>query len=170
MSYSKPVNHDSILAKMYFNLDEKNAEGKVKCRKCDLYCKDNSGHGNLASHVKNKHSCWKDELADHFKSAAYRGEGSMDTYVTITRVVSDEAKNMSSWIEWIVFADLPITIVENEYYRKNSKLKPTSYKTISKHMTNLLEIVRASIKTGLPKTFGLIFDGILQFNLMISLF
>ena len=49
-------NHNIILANMYFDINSKNAEGKVKCRKCDAMCKDNSGHGNLASHVKTKHS------------------------------------------------------------------------------------------------------------------
>ena len=45
-------NHNRILAKTYFDLESKNAEGKVKCRKCEALCKDNSGHGNLASHVE----------------------------------------------------------------------------------------------------------------------
>ena len=49
-------NHNIILANMYFDINSKNAEGKVKCRKCDAMCNDNSGHGNLASHVKTKHS------------------------------------------------------------------------------------------------------------------
>jgi hypothetical protein len=69
------------------------------------------------------------------------------------------AKMMHRWIEWIVSADLPLCIVENEYYRKNSSLKSTTYKTISKHMTNLLEIVKLNVKKGLPKSFGIIFDG-----------
>ena len=38
-------------------------------------------------------------------------------------------------------------------------MKPTTYKTISKHMTSLLEIVKLNIKKGLPKSFGIIFDG-----------
>ena len=83
----------------------------------------------------------------------------MDSFVSITKVVSDEAKNISSWIEWTVLADLPITVVESEHYRKNSTLKPTTYKSITKYMISLLEIVRTSIKRGLPKTFGLVFDG-----------
>ena len=156
--------HNITLAKMYFDIDSKNAEGKVKCRKCDAMCKDNSGHGNLASHVKTKHSSsWQEELTEHLQGAT---RGPLQSFITIKKVVSDEAKNINSWIEWIVFADLPIYVVENEHYRKNSTLKPTTYKTITKYMTSLLEIVKLNIKRGLPKTFGLIFDGnkYLNFN------
>ena len=149
-----------ILANMYFDINSKNAEGKVKCRKCDAMCKDNSGHGNLASHVKTKHSAsWQEELKEHQQGATRNSSGKLEAFISITKVVSDEAKNINSWIEWIVLADLPIYVVENEHYRKNSTLKPTTYKTITKHMTTLLEIVKLNIKRGLPKTFGLIFDG-----------
>ena len=85
--------------------------------------------------------------------------GAMDSYVRVTKTVSPDAKNMFAWIEWIVMADLPITIVDNEYYRKRSNLKPTSYKTVSKHMEALMKILEANIKRGLPQTFGLLFDG-----------
>jgi hypothetical protein len=67
---------------------------------------------------------------------------------------TDEAKMMCRWIEWIVLADLPLYVVENEHYRKNSSLKPTTYKTISKHMTSLLEIVKLNIKKGSPNHSG----------------
>jgi hypothetical protein len=153
-------NHNGVLANMYFYIESKNAEGKIKCRKCEAMCKDNSGHGNLVSHIKTKHaSCWQEELKQHLQGATRGSSGSMDSFVSITKVVSDEAKNINSWIEWIVLADLPITVVENEHYRKNSTLKPTTYKSITKYMTSLLEIVKMNIKRGLPKTFGLIFDG-----------
>ena len=56
-------------------------------------------------------------------------------------------------------SDLPITVVENKLFRKNSNLNLTSYKTVSKYMTKLLEKIRSNIRKGLPKTFGLIFDG-----------
>ena len=153
-------NHNRILAKMYFDQESKNAEGKVKCRKCET-CKDNSGHGNLASHVKQKHaSCWEEELKQHLEGPTRNASGgSMDAFVTISNVVSDQAKNINSWIEWIVLANLPIIVVENEHYRKHTTLKPTTYKTISKYMTKLLEIVLLNIQRVLPKTFGLIFDG-----------
>ena len=59
---------------------------KDKCRKCDALCKDNSGHGNLASHVKARHSsCWQEELKQHLEGATRGAFGYMDSFVTITR-------------------------------------------------------------------------------------
>ena len=71
--------------------DNKNAEGIVKCRKCETVCKDNSGHGNLASHVKQKHaSCWEEELKQHLEAPTRNASGgSMDAFVNISNVVSD---------------------------------------------------------------------------------
>jgi hypothetical protein len=158
MADKSSPNHNVLLANIYFDLETKSSDGKYRCRKCDITCKDNSGHGNLASHVKLKHPCWQDELKKALDGPS-RNSGGMDAYVTITKAISDEAKNMASWIEWIVFADLPIYVTENELFRKNSKLNATNYKTVSKYMTKLLELIRLNIKSGLPKTFGLIFDG-----------
>ena len=55
-------------------------------------------------------------------------------------------------------ADLPITIVENDYYIKRSNLLRTTYKTVTKYMDKLLILVNDCIKMGLPSTFGIIFD------------
>ena len=149
--------HNVTLASLYFDLSTKNSEGKRTCRRCDASLKDNSGHSNLASHVKLKRSDWQEALKRHLQGSTRNEFGSMDSHVT--RVVTDEAKNMRRWIEWIVLADLPLYVVENEYYRKNSSLKATTYKTISKYMTNLLEIAKLNVKEALPKSFGIIFDG-----------
>ena len=83
----------------------------------------------------------------------------MGNWVTVTKIVSAEVKNMFGWIEWIVMSDLPVKVVENEFYQKRSNLEPTTYKTLTKHMESLLRLVRENIKRGLPKTFGIIFDG-----------
>jgi len=64
----------------------------------------------------------------------------MDSYLKVTKAYSDEEKMMHSWIEWIVLADLPIYVVENEFYRKNSKLAATSYKTVTKYIRNMRQM------------------------------
>ena len=145
------------LASLYFDLSAKNSEGKRTCRRCDTSLKDNSGHSNLASHIKLKRSDWQEALKRRLQGSTRNEFGLMDSHVT--RVVADEAKMMRRWIEWIVLADLPLYVVENEYYRKNTSLKSTTYKTISEHMTNLLEIAKLNVKEVLPKSFGIIFDG-----------
>ena len=83
----------------------------------------------------------------------------MGNWITVTKAVSSEAKNMFGWIEWIVMADLPVTVVENELYRRHSSLESTSYKTVTKQMEAVLKIIKENIKRGLPPSFGVIFDG-----------
>ena len=75
--------------------------------------------------------------------------------------ISPDAKSIHGWIEWVVLADLPVTIVQNEYYVKYSRntLKPTTYKTVTKYMERLEELTRRDIARELPPTFGLVFDG-----------
>ena len=57
------------------------------------------------------------KLSSRRYAGASRGE--MGNWVTVTKIVSPEAKNMFGWIEWIVMADLPLKIVKNEYYKKD---------------------------------------------------
>lgn len=170
--------HTQLIVRLFFDMAKKDADEKVFCRCCEHYFKDNkgfvllvfifyidakhlyyyiAGHSNLANHAKNRHN---DEVKIKL-AEALRGptRGPMGNYVTVTKIVSAEAKNMFGWIEWIVMADLPLKIVENEFYQKRSNLEPTTYKTLSKHMENLLRLVKENIKRGLPKMFGLIFDG-----------
>ena len=146
-----------LIVKLFFDLGKKDAEGKVFCRCCERYLKDNRSHSNLASHAINRHKEQVDEKVREALVGPTRGP--MGNWVTVTKVVSAEAKNMFAWIEWIVMADLPLTVVENEFYKKRSNLEPTTYKTVTKYMDNLLKLVRANIKRGLPKMFGIIFDG-----------
>ena len=120
--------------------------------------------------VKAKHSlCWPEELRRRLQRATRSESGLMDSHLKVTKAYSDEAKTMHSWIEWIALADLPIYIVESEFYRKSSKLAATSCKTVAKRMTSLLEIVKLSIKRGLPKAFGIMFDGDKRVTLNIHL-
>ena len=84
-SYTPGSNHNDVLADLYFDIESKTAEGKDKYRKCDALCKDNSGHGNLASHVKVRQlSCWQEELKQHLEGATRGAFGYMDSFVTIT--------------------------------------------------------------------------------------
>jgi hypothetical protein len=171
MSSSKLAESESdvqILAKIYFRtkkherkegkwIVENNLEGYAWCLRCEDWVKDNSGHSNLVRHVQNRHPDWKSKLDE--QKSGIRPTGGMDKYVKITKVISEEAKNMYGWLEWIVMADLPITIVENDYYIKRSNLLPTTYKTVTKYMDKLLILVKDYIKKCLPSSYGIIFDG-----------
>lgn len=171
--------HSQLIVKMFFDLDRKDTDDKIFCRCCERYFKDNkgfdvspllyviynlccinnlcAGHSNLANHARTRH---KEKVQEKLAEVlAGPTPGPMGNYVTVTKIVSAEAKNMFGWIEWIVMADLPMTVVENEFYKKRSNLEPTTYKTVTKHMETLLSLVRQNIKRTLPKTFGIIFDG-----------
>ena len=165
-----------LIVSLFFDLIKKDAEGKVFCRCCERYFKDNkgfrithyycaylclkklfAGHSNLANHARTRHSEEvKSKLNDALKGPT---RGALGNWITVTKVVSPEAKNMFCWIEWIIMADLPVTIVENELYKKRSNLESTTYKTVTKHMENLLRLIKENIKRGLPPTFGILFDG-----------
>ena len=171
MSLSKFAESESdtqLIAKIYFRtkkhetkegkwIVENNDERAAWCFRCEDWVKDNSGHSNLVRHVQNKHRDWKLKLEEQKRGSVV--SGGMEKFVTVTKLISTEAKNMYGWIEWIVMADLPITCVENEYYQKRSNLAPTTYKTVSKYMEKLLSIVNENIKKSLPPTFGIVFDG-----------
>jgi len=157
MAHEITKEHNDFIVRNYFNFEERDEKGRVYCKCCENYLKDNSGHTNLISHVKQKHIA---HLAEKLKEAEeVQAQTGIGKFVTVTKIVSPEAKNMFGWIEWIVMCDLPLTVTENEQYRNKSKLQPTSYKTVSSYMEKLLGIVRENIKRGLPKTFGLLFDG-----------
>ena len=108
-------------------------------RSCERYFKDNRSHSKLASHAINRHREQVDEKVREALAGPTRGP--VGNWVTVTKVVSAEAKNMFAWIEWIVMVDLPLTVVENEFYKKQSNLEPTTYKTVTKYMGKLLVLV-----------------------------
>jgi hypothetical protein len=132
-----------------------NENGEAQCISCNETVKNNCRHENLERHIHVNHKDWRQTL-DNYKRGSF---GAMDRFVQVHKIVSDKAKGIFGWIEWIVMADLPITIVDNPIYRKRSNLPPTNYKTITKYMEKLLEIVQRNIKRDLPPTFGIIFDG-----------
>lgn len=153
------MSDNKILLNLYFDMENKNNLGEYMCRRCENYYNDNSGHGNLISHIKLKH---KDEWQEKLNEAKYCNNNGVNLAhfgVTITKSVSKESKSMFGWIELIVMRDLPLKIVDDDLFRNYSNLLSTSYKTLSKYMTKLNEMVKASIKKNLPKSFGIIFDG-----------
>ena len=133
-------------------------DGKAFCKRCCEEFKDNGGHGNLHNHIITKHEEYKQVLLEHRRLEA--SGGAMNRFV-VKKSISRDARSIHGWIEWIVLADLPVTIVQNEYYVKYSRntLKPTTYKTVTKYMERLEKLVRRDIARELPPTFGLVFDG-----------
>ena len=95
-------------------------DGMAFCKRfCEEY-KDNNGYGNLYNHIATNHDDYKDVLAEQKRSEAPGGP--MNRFV-VEKAVSSDAKSMHGWIEWIVLAALPVTIVQNECYIKCSRNK-----------------------------------------------
>ena len=55
MAHEITKEHNDFIVKNYFNFEERDKQGRVLCKCCENYLKDNSGHTNLISHVKQKH-------------------------------------------------------------------------------------------------------------------
>lgn len=73
--------------------------------------------------------------------------------------VTDDAKKLYRWLDMIVNCNLPFAFIENERTLKYCSIKPFSRSTITKYLLLLAELVRIEIKSRIPKSFGVIFDG-----------
>ena len=62
-------------------------------------------------------------------------------------IISARAKQLRSWIELVIFCNLPLSICENKYFRKHSKHQGMSRKTLRKYIIKLADIVGLIIKT-----------------------
>jgi hypothetical protein len=128
--------------------------GKFKCKfGCKREYSASAGPTNLCNHVVNCHNEWKElmieatttcgPIDDHFKSS-----------------ISVKALKMHSWVRFVVFGDMPLSIVENKEIRKISKIESTTTKTLIKYLEALQCKVERTIKSKLQAAgnIGLIFD------------
>jgi hypothetical protein len=129
-----------------------------RCRACsDNKClKSKQGYSNLINHVLACHHNWKDQFAQ-----AQASKGSLTSF--ITRKVSDRANGLFGWIQQVILLDLPVSIVDNQIFRKYSSLPKLSSKTFVKYMRLLGEKVEQRLRrqielTAIPKKVGIIFD------------
>ena len=103
-----------------------------------------SGWTNLFSHIQSVH---KD-----YQKIVMETEKSMFT-------VPKKVKNMHSWIELIIVKNFPLTLVDDELFRKASCYDPVSSNTMKKYMDLLCRKIEDDLRMLLPKKFGIIFDG-----------
>ncbi len=74
-------------------------------------------------------------------------------------MLDSKAINSFGWISCIVENNFPLSFVESESVRKQSKLKPISCETLKKQMFQVQSLLQQKIKDGIPDKFGLVFDG-----------
>lgn len=130
--------------------------GKENTWTC-IYCPPNgelrqvrgSGNSNLVNHALRKHA----ELCRSFTV------DNTQRTLQLSTAVSSKAKNLYSWLDWIVTNDLPFSTVEKQTFRKYSNLAPISTKTLMKYLQLTVQKVTASLTTLLPDRIGVVFDG-----------
>jgi hypothetical protein len=96
-------------------------------------------------------------LANHVRKQHPKSIEEMEKNQPPVSVVSmKKARNVYEWINLIVEANLPFTIVNQEVYRKFSKFESICYNFIT---LLLFAQMKQSIAEDLPEKFGLTFDG-----------
>ena len=62
-------------------------------------------------------------------------------------IILARAKQLCSWMELVIFCNLPLSICENKYYHKYSKFPGMSRKTLRKYIIKFADIVGLIIKS-----------------------
>lgn len=110
------------------------------------------GVTNLMTHLRSAHATF----AQVYIEAKAAGP---DTLLNGHSFTSERATGLTRWIEWLVLGNLPLSIADDELYRKNTNLCKTTSKTL-RHIMFALEVsIEKKLSVLLPSTFGLIFDG-----------
>jgi hypothetical protein len=114
-----------------------------------------NGVSNLYNHIVQKHaSDWKSKMYEAITSAKARNEPLARFFV------DDKSKNLYGWMDWGIECGLPFTFVENENYRKYTRLSPICTKSYLKICETTLVMMKETIKSLLKGVkFGLITDG-----------
>ena len=73
--------------------------------------------------------------------------------------VTEKAKNIYGWLDFIVMNDLPLCTVERSAFLRHLKLEAIDRKTLDKYLYATQAAVKENIKGILPERFGIITDG-----------
>jgi len=106
--------------------------------------KKGTGWSNLFSHIQNVHKDYQNIMKENTKNMF---------------TVPAKVKNMHSWIELMVMKNLPLTLVDDELFRRASCYDPVSSNSLKKYMELLCRKMEVELRTYLPMKFGIIFDG-----------
>ncbi len=135
------------------------SSSSIAGKKWEFICQPGAGGTNLVNHVKNIHPNYIEVMFQ-----AQNSDGTTKTRNEQLETISafgtnPDAKSMFGWMELIVHKNLPLSICEDELFRKYLDLKPFSTKTVWKYLSKTCEEVVEVIKQKLPEKFGIIFDG-----------
>lgn len=76
-------------------------------------------------------------------------------------LITPRASNTHDWIEWVVHDNLELSFVDTARARKytSGNLKPIRRHTLVARMRLCVKVMQEDISKGLPRRFGLMFDG-----------
>ena len=118
-----------------------------ECNKCGFKRKQtkNNGYETLFSHVLQKHKNYQEEMNR--------------TNPAVEFEVSENAKNIYGWLEWVIMTGQPFNFVDNELNKKHTKFTPISRPSFMRYLQLLTKKVERKVEESLPQTFGLVIDG-----------
>lgn len=120
---------------------------------------------NLAAHAKVHPDC--DEIVEN-KLKLFDDLSQPRISSAFPSTISEEARDLFSWADFIVGAYLPFCVVEDPLYRKNIKMKRNFGKKYFMEMLEAIgDSVCKSIAKLLPDHIGIVFDGKL-YTLIVS--
>jgi hypothetical protein len=158
----------------YFGETPVNAEtNQWKCscgvrRKCNVAKR---GHGNLFSHIREKHEnhveamrLFSEAQAEGREIAvnpsAQRAAAPANVQRTLDYLLDGRSQNMYKWIEWVVKSELELSFVDDSLNRSNIALSDTDSRTLKKYMFRLMKAVEEKIsRLAAGSKYALVFDG-----------
>jgi hypothetical protein len=143
----------------FFECTETQNEHKCRCCTKILIFSTSKGYSNAMNHLRHKHS----NLLDEFISKKQVNDGTNGSNMTLDRFVSktltEEAHNLHTILEYIIFTDQPFSCVENKYFRKLFPTCKLSRNQIVKYIERMYCKVKTILCAQIPDHFGLMFDG-----------
>jgi hypothetical protein len=110
------------------------------------------GYSNLIKHALS-HGVECDTMVESFLASGTVGLKRFFGSIT------DEARNIYSWLDFIIMNDLSLRCVDNPNILRHVKMDQISRKTLDKYLYKTIDFVKDIIKTNLPQRFGIIYDG-----------
>lgn len=137
-------------------LGEEANEKVFKCS-CGIKRKQRKGTGfsNLMSHLREKHPNWE-EMLTQFKKENPKAKKAPKGHVFF---VNPKAVLLHQWMDLVVSANLPLSIVENRSLRGIASADSISEDTLSKYLKLVEAQIDKKLKSELPTKFGIVIDG-----------
>lgn len=110
------------------------------------------GYSNLRNHLR---TCVGEEFEEIYLSHLRDAGGVLDKFVFSSARDSDVFRI----IEWVIMRDQPISEIDDSITRSILNVKPICSSSLRRYILSLVPLVEDRIKSALPESFGIMFDG-----------